>query len=176
MLLYLHSKFTHMKTSSSPFTTPLPPLSPEEQRQLRSGLQEAGCRFTKQREAVYTFLSSVHTHPTAEDVFHAVRGTLPNISLATVYKSLEALVDSKLALKLNFGDGHSRYDSRTDCHFHLHCTRTGQVRDVPLTPDASLLEKLSPDLIDKLREMGFEVTDYRLELLGHFTQATVQQM
>jgi Fe2+ or Zn2+ uptake regulation protein len=152
--------------------TTLLPLPPSEQAHLRSALIEAGCRFTKQREAVYNFLRSVHTHPTAEEVYQAVRGTIPNISLATVYKSLEALVDSKLALKLCFGDGPARYDCRTDHHYHIHCTRTGQVRDVPLEPDAALLEKLSPDLVAKLKEIGFEVTDYRLELLGHFTQPT----
>ena len=159
-----------MDTNSLPANAASTPLSPDQRSQLRAALLQAGCRFTKQREAVYHFLASVHTHPTAEDVFHAVRGTVPRISLATVYKSLEALVDCKLALKLNFGGGPSRYDCRTDSHFHLHCTRTGEVHDVPLPPDASLLEKLSPDLVSKLREIGFEVTDYRLELIGHFTE------
>lgn len=147
----------------------LEPLPTVEKERLREALTLAGCRFTRQREAVFTFLRSVHTHPTAEEVFQAVRTEIPNISLATVYKSLEALVDSHLALKLSFGDGPSRYDCRTDRHYHIHCTKTGQVRDLPLNPDASLLDKLSPDLRTQLQAIGFQVTDYRLELLGQFT-------
>lgn len=156
------------------------PLPPEEATRLRAALESAGCRFTRQRAAVFNYLKSVHTHPTAEDVFTAVRPVVPSISLATVYKSLEALVACKLAAKLAFGEGPARYDCRTDHHFHLRCLKTGQVRDLDASSSGDLghlgdiddlgdtLGKLDPHLLENLKQAGFKVTDYRLELLGYF--------
>ena len=143
-------------------------LPREGQEHLRHALTEAGCRFTRQRAAVYSYLTSVHTHPTAEEVFNAVRPVVPSISLATVYKSLEALVACRLALKLQLGEGPARYDCRTDNHFHLHDERTGEVRDLPLSRDPQLLARLVPELSDELAKQGFRLRDYRLELLGAF--------
>jgi Fe2+ or Zn2+ uptake regulation protein len=117
---------------------------------------------------VYDYLTSVDCHPTAEQVYRAVRRQIPNISLATVYKALEALVDARLAAKLADIDGPARYDCRTEDHYHLHCLRTGQVRDLPLTYDPELVAKLDPRLLETLRKIGFQVTGHRLELIGHF--------
>lgn len=139
-----------------------------EPKELRRALDEAGLRLTRQRTAVFEYLRSVECHPTAEDVYAAVRRDIPHISLATVYKSLEALVESHLATKLAYADGPARYDCRCDAHYHVRCLKTGQVRDLPTAFDADLLNKLDPSLIESLRGQGFEVTDYRLELLGHF--------
>lgn len=139
-----------------------------EPRELRRALDEAGLRLTRQRTAVFEYLRSVESHPTAEEVYAAVRRDIPHISLATVYKSLEALVESHLATKLAYADGPARYDCRCDAHYHIRCLKTGQVRDLPTAFDADLLDKLDPSLIESLRAQGFEVTNYRLELLGHF--------
>src|SRR5262245_42308553 len=105
-----------------------PPQQPEVD--LRDALDQAGWRFTKQRAAVFDYLRSVDNHPTAEEVYSAVRQQLSKISLATVYKALEALVDSQLASKITGGDGPARYDCRRDAHYHIRCLRTGQIRDL----------------------------------------------
>jgi Fe2+ or Zn2+ uptake regulation protein len=136
--------------------------------ELRHALDEAGLRLTRQRSAVFDYLRSVDSHPTAEDVFRAVRRSMPNISLATVYKALEALVESHLAGKLPYADGPARYDCRCDSHYHIRCLKTGQVHDLEIPHDPRLLDKLDSNLVRSLQEKGFEVTDYRLELLGHF--------
>jgi Fe2+ or Zn2+ uptake regulation protein len=153
------------RSGPAPSLTPLPP---EEAARLRKALESAGCRFTRQRAAVFNYLKSVHTHPTAEEVFTAVRPEVPSISLATVYKSLEALVACELAAKLSFGEGPARYDCRTDNHFHVRCLKTGQVRDLDAASTGNLLDKLDPTLVENLKKGGFQVTDYRLELLGYF--------
>src|SRR5690606_41875736 len=71
----------------------------------------------------------------------------------------ETLVGCGLAVKLTYGDGSARYDSRTDPHHHARCLSCGAVMDVPgrLAPDA--LAGLGP--VD-----GFDVQGYRLELVG----------
>jgi Fe2+ or Zn2+ uptake regulation protein len=135
---------------------------------LRQALERAGWRFTRQRAAVYGYLGAVDSHPTAEEVYAAVRRHIPNISLATVYKALDALVDAELAAKIASASGPARYDCRHDAHYHLRCLKTGRIRDLDTPFDPFLLEKLDPHLRDSLRQQGFELTDYRLELLGHF--------
>src|SRR5262249_53748338 len=106
--------------------------------------------------------------PTAEQVFAAVRQQIPNISLATVYKALEALVDCRLAARLTDDDGTSRYDGRSDAHYHLRCLETGCVRDLPIPYDPELLDKVAPMLRGWPREPGSELTGHRLEIVGHF--------
>jgi Fe2+ or Zn2+ uptake regulation protein len=139
-----------------------------EDAELRRALDRAGWRFTRQRAAVYHSLHSVDSHPTAEEVFAEVRRQIPKISLATVYKALEALVDSGVAAKMNFADGPARFDCRHDRHYHFRCLETGRIRDLETPFDPNLLDKLDPYLVRRLQQQGFHVTDYRLELLGHF--------
>src|SRR5215475_14488410 len=94
-------------------------------------LQSKGFRLTPHREAVHAYLASVDHHPTAEEVYLAVKSQGSRLSLATVYNALEALVEAGLASKFAFGDGSARYDIRTDQHDHVHCLGCGRLRDLP---------------------------------------------
>jgi Fur family transcriptional regulator, peroxide stress response regulator len=122
-------------------------------------LQSKGFRLTPHREAVHSYLASVDHHPTAEEVYFAVKGQGSRLSLATVYNALEALVEAGLATKLAFGDGSARYDIRTDQHDHIHCLGCGMLRDLP--------PRLRRESLGEVPEQDFEVTGYRLELLGY---------
>jgi Fur family peroxide stress response transcriptional regulator len=143
-------KFGEISASSEPV-----------ERQLRRALEARGQRYTAQRAAVYRFLHATDVHPTAEEVFRTVRGELPGISLATVYKSLETLVGCGLAQKLTYGDSSARYDGRTDPHPHVRCLVCGQVGDVHTHLPPAELDRLSG------RTGGFRVTGYRVELTGY---------
>lgn len=136
---------------------------------LRQSLEAAGLRCTPQRFAVYDQLCRFPDHPTAEDVFQAVRREIPKISLATVYKALEALVTVGAASRLSADDatGSARYDARSEAHYHFRCLRTGSVHDLPTRFDPDLLAKLDPHLAEQLQSQGFRVTGYRLELVGY---------
>ena len=136
--------------------------------ELRRALEQAGWRCTRQRAAVFAFLQAADCHPTAEQVFASVRRIVPHISLATVYKALEALVDAGLAARIAHESGAARYDARSDSHYHLRCLHTGEVRDLPLAYDPHLIEKIAPHLSEALRREGFEITGHRLELVGRF--------
>jgi len=138
---------------------------------LRHVLESAGWRYTSQRAAVYENLCAAHNHPTAEEIYAIVRRQLPKISLATVYKALEALVDCRLAAKLTAADGPCRYDCRTEAHYHLHCTKTQRIEDLDTPFDDHLIDKLDPSLAQSLDRQGFHLTGYRLELLGYFDEA-----
>src|SRR2546423_2940338 len=124
--------------------------------EVRAALRAAGCRFTAQRAAVYAYLEQVHHHPTADEVYRAVRRRVPHISLATVYKALEALVESRLANKLNSGAGSARYDCGGEDHYHLRDIQTGEVRDLPIGFDRELLKKIDPKIVAQLASDGFQ--------------------
>ncbi len=128
---------------------------------LRRALEASGQRFTEQRSAVFRFLRSTESHPTADEVFLRVRSDVPGISLATVYKSLETLVGCGLAAKLTYGDGSARYDGRTDDHHHVRCLECGSVVDLPGRVDAHEVHRLEASA------EGFRVTGVRLELTGY---------
>jgi Fe2+ or Zn2+ uptake regulation protein len=128
---------------------------------LRTALDASGQRFTEQRAAVFRFLTGTSSHPTADEVFLHVRGDVPGISLATVYKSLETLVGCGLASKLTYGDGSARYDGRTDDHHHLRCLGCDHVLDLADHVDAGEVDRLQSSA------EGFRVTGYRLELTGY---------
>jgi Fur family transcriptional regulator, peroxide stress response regulator len=145
-------------------------LAPSTEAMVRRALEGAGCRYTAQRAAVFGYLNNVESHPTAEDVYQAVRRRLPRISLATVYNALEALVQSRLAAKIAGGDGTARYDCRSEDHYHLRDVATGEIRDLKVQFDPHLLAKLDPQLVERLAGAGFEVTGYRLEVLGRFSK------
>ena len=127
---------------------------------LREALEANGQRYTEQRAAVHRYLSGRSDHPTADEVFTAVRREISDISLATVYKALETLVSCGLASKLTYGDGSARYDPRTDEHFHARCLRCGTVRDVQTRSVSGGLPDIQPG-------DGFQVEGYRLEVVGY---------
>ena len=127
---------------------------------LREALEATGHRFTEQRAAVYRFLSGTTSHPNADEVFQKVRIQVPGISLATVYKSLETLVNCGLASKLTYSDGSARYDARMDPHHHARCVSFGRVMDVT----GHISGEEQQGLVRGLD--GFTVLGYRLELTG----------
>lgn len=130
---------------------------------LKSKLDQQGALVTQQRTAVYEYLHRAAQHPTAEEVFLAVKPQLPKISLATVYKNLEALVACGAASKLTYGDAAARYDIRTDHHYHARCLQCGRLADVEPAAQAALADDIKAP-------RGFRVKDYRVELLGYCRQ------
>lgn len=146
----------------------------ESARTLRRALASRGQRFTRQRAKVFEVLAATDKHPTAEEVYRKVKAELPSVSLATVYKSLDALVQCELAQKLTYGDGSARYDATVDNHPHMRDLETGKVRDVPMDIAQRVMLELSQTLADEIRERtGFVVTGLRVEVLGHFADGTV---
>lgn len=135
------------------------PVAQNIDRELREALEAGGHRYTAQRAAAYRALNATDSHPTADAIYLSVRQEIPDISLATVYKALEAFVSCGLARKLTYGEGPARYDHRTDAHDHVRCTSCGAVRDVESTPLGRRLEEFQEGT-------DFDVRDYRLELLG----------
>ena len=92
--------------------------------------REAGMNVTPQRVAVYRALLESEDHPTPELLYRRVRPTMPSLSLATIYKSLDALAKLGLAHRVPVAGDRKRYDANVERHHHLVCTRCHRVTDV----------------------------------------------
>lgn len=111
---------------------PHAPLKETDAAAVSDRLREAGYRVTRQRMAVYAYLSGNTSHPTVEDIHTGVRDAFPKMSLATVYKSLESLVDVGVVKPIHLGSAATRYDATTDAHGHFRCIACNEITDVPL--------------------------------------------
>lgn len=115
-------------------------------------------RNTPQRSTILAALREMPTHPTATELYGAVKERLPRISLGTVYRNLEVLREDGQIRKIEFGSADARFDACLEPHDHVRCTACGVVRDVPTTE-----RPLTPV---PATAAGFEVTGYRLEYYG----------
>lgn len=94
-------------------------------------LRERGWRMTAQRRVIAEAMAGEHVHLAADEVFERAREALPEVSLATVYNTLNELVDMGELLELTHADGRKRYDPNvSDRHHHLVCVGCGRMLDV----------------------------------------------
>jgi Fur family ferric uptake transcriptional regulator len=94
-------------------------------------LQARGWRVTPQRRAVIGALEGQHVHLSAEQVHAAARRAVPEVSLATVYNTLNELVAMGEISELRLADGTARYDPKVGPdHHHLVCEGCGLTFDV----------------------------------------------
>ena len=116
-------------------------------------------RHTRQRQVILEELRKLDSHPTAAELHELVRRRLPRVSLSTVYRNLELLVDQGQAKRLDAASGQNRYDGETDQHCHVRCVRCGRVDDMPELP-----EELVTRHAKRLR--AYKILDWRLQLQG----------
>src|SRR4051812_26780656 len=101
---------------------------------IRPALRANGLRVTPQRLAVHGALQALDRHATAEEVLERVHGTVPGVSLPTVYAALELLADLGHASRVHGGRA-VRYDPRRDPHHHFVCGTCGAVADLDADVD-----------------------------------------
>jgi Fur family peroxide stress response transcriptional regulator len=91
--------------------------------------RDRGMNVTPQRAAIYRALLESEDHPSPEALYRRVHAKMPSMSLATIYKALDALVDLGLAREVDVAGDAKRYDANLDRHHHLICTRCRRVSD-----------------------------------------------
>ncbi len=114
-------------------------------------------RYSKQRETILKVVQSTLVHPNADWIYQETRKIIPNISLGTVYRNLNQLVDSGRLLKLK-DDAVVRYDGNIGHHDHFRCTRCGKWYDVEIL-DLSAIKAFS-------EKYNFTIDSLNLELEG----------
>jgi len=123
-------------------------------------LRDAGERVTHQRLVVADALGSIGRQVTAGDLYDHLRHRQPRIGRATVFRTLEALVASGVARRLE-QDGHvyGYVACRPEHHHHLACDRCGRVTDIDEDYVTPIAERVTADT-------GFRIDDARLDFYG----------
>ncbi len=104
-------------------------VSPEQLENFKQACKSSGLRVTPQRVEIFKVVAHSKSHPDAESVFEAVRKTMPNVSLDTVYRTLSSLEALGMVFRVGFS-AKARFDADLDEHYHFVCTRCGEVYDV----------------------------------------------
>ena len=94
-------------------------------------LKEHGIQPTPQRLAVLQFVQENHAHPSADDVYSSVRRRCPTVSRATVYNTLNLLVEKGVIKMQVLREGGLIFDGHVEKHHHFIDEETGQIHDVP---------------------------------------------
>jgi Fe2+ or Zn2+ uptake regulation protein len=129
---------------------------------LRDIFRAAGRRLTSQRCLILEVLEEAgDDHLDAEALYGRAKVLDPNISLATVYRTLTVLKELGLVEEHHLGKEHGHYESvRGEPHYHFTCLGCGQVIEF----DTPLVAQVEQEL--RARE-GVQVTDTHLHLSGY---------
>ena len=118
-----------------------------------------GLAVTVQRRVVHDEVAGRRDHPTADQVYEAVKRKLPGLSRTTVYRVLEMLVDAGFVRRVPSADSVVRFEPVSERHHHLVCESCGRLED--------LEDRAVPPLrIPTKRSSGFEVRTYSVNFLG----------
>ncbi len=122
--------------------------------------EEKGLRLTDQRRTIAAVLEQSTDHPDVEELYLRASKRDPNISLATLYRTVKLFDDWGILDKHEFGDGRARYETAgRDHHDHLIDVNTGQVIEFVDKEIELLQEKIAAKL-------GYRLVDHRMELFG----------
>lgn len=97
---------------------------------LRKTFHQAGMRLTRQRLAIYRELMGRYDHPDVEMLYQAVKPRIPQISLFTVYRTMNALENAGMVWRVATWKGHARYDGNVRTHAHFLCETCGKLVDL----------------------------------------------
>ncbi len=125
--------------------------------QLNEKLATSGFRFTPQRQHVYNVLIDKRDHPTVEEVFMRSKQGMPDISMATVYNCLDALVKCGLVRHVNLDRAATRYCPNMKEHVHFYCDDCGGIYDIDFIAEEQRCLKVPS---------GFKVKQYDISLRG----------
>jgi Fur family ferric uptake transcriptional regulator len=121
---------------------------------------DKGMRMTDQRRVVARILSDASDHPDVEELYRRASLVDPNISIATVYRTVRLFEEAGIIARHDFRDGRSRYEEAPqDHHDHLIDMKTGKV--VEFMDEE--IEQLQAAIA---RRLGYRLVDHRLELYG----------
>lgn len=94
-------------------------------------LREHNLPVTAQRLAIADVLLTSERHLSAEEVAAEVSKRGRNVGTATVYRTIDTLLESGLVVERDFGEGFRRFEPARDVphHEHLVCTQCGRVEE-----------------------------------------------
>jgi Fur family ferric uptake transcriptional regulator len=132
-----------------------------EEEVFRTYLSERALRMTEERRAILTAVLRTHRHFDVDELSTALRKSGRRVSRATIYRTLDHLVESGLAIRHDFGDNNARYEHAYGRlhHDHMVCLHCGEIEEFENPEIEALQERVS-------REHSFELTRHTMLLFG----------
>lgn len=116
-------------------------------------------RYSKQREVILSVVQDSCDHPSAETIYKRVRKIIPNISLGTIYRNLNALGNSKFINKISIPDEVDRFDKTLDMHCHFYCENCLDLIDI----DSKKISQLEKEIY---LDSGNKITSHSVVFKG----------
>ena len=132
------------------------------QRLFLRYLKEQHLPVTHQREAIAHVVFSSAEHLSVEEIEGRLRSSGNRIGKATIYRTLDLLVRSRLVVELDFGEGFKRYENRLSqepVHEHLICLECGRVIEFQSWEVQEVKARIT-------QKHGFRPTRHKLEVYG----------
>ena len=128
-----------------------------DKSEIEQVLLTKGVKPTPQRMVIADYLIHTCDHPTADDVLAAVENKLPcALSRATVYNTLNCLVEAGVIQEVVTEAGKSRYDANVSDHHHFVDIKTGRILDIP----GEMIPRLTDELGSKYKVRSYQITFY----------------
>jgi Fur family ferric uptake transcriptional regulator len=119
---------------------------------------DRGMKMTEQRRVIARVLSDAADHPDVEEVYRRATAIDPNISIATVYRTVRLFEEANILERHDFGDGRARYEEAPESHHdHLIDVQSGRVIEFQ-NPEIEALQR------EIARRFGYKLVGHRLEL------------
>ena len=125
---------------------------------LKGVIRDNGMRLTAQRRIVLDELRKFKTHPRADEVYDKVRVKMPKMSIATVYRNLNVLVDLGLVNEVKDKNS-TRFDSILEQHYHFNCEKCNRIIDIDIPVNKALNKEVE-------KETGYAVRNHMIEFSG----------
>jgi len=116
-------------------------------------------RSSSQRSLVHQIVESARDHPTAQAVFERARKRIPAISLGTVYRNLQLLVEQGAILERKVDGRPARYEAARYRHYHICCLQCGALEDLSV-PYQTLLDRRVQKMV------RYKLHEHRMEFYG----------
>jgi len=134
-------------------------------KHIRKTIADYQLRVTPQRVAVLEALQNLRTHPTADEIIQFIRREYPNLSVGTVYNTLDKFCEKGIIKKVKTDKDVMRYDAFTDNHFHLYCEDSDRIEDY-YDKD---LTKIIENYFAQKKIDNFNIKDIQVQINGQFT-------
>lgn len=128
-------------------------------------LKRNGIRPSRQRVLIWNYLAGQRTHPTADQIYHALNDGMPELSKTTVYNSLRLFMEKGLVTSLKIDENENHFDAVTVFHAHFRCNECGEIADVELPPEVLAVEGME----------AYEILERQFYLKGYCPRCKAAQ-